>query len=205
MVDYLQRDINLDRLCCFKAALALLCLSGCGDDVVSDGQLSMEDSGGQVAPTVDCFTSSPHVEIGTGDVMFEALSSGDTVTMIHGPQGGWHMLGSVRTTGLQQIVRVGYLIVDQESGVVVSDNSYHVATVIDGECGGYFPGMYGYLSVVDLSTGALDTPPELLEGHQLLMTMNVSDSDGREASASVLVIAALDSADLDSGSADTGH
>ena len=34
--------------------------------------------------------------IGTGEYAWESISTGDEITMVHGPQGGWHILGSVR-------------------------------------------------------------------------------------------------------------
>ena len=58
---------------------------------------------------------------------------------------------------------------------MVSDNNYRLAVISDGECAGYYPGMYGYLSVSELYDGDLDTPPELLGGDVLKMTISVND------------------------------
>lgn len=43
----------------------------------------------------------PSVQIGTGDASFEPLADGDTVLIIEGPQGGFHVLGSARFTGVE--------------------------------------------------------------------------------------------------------
>ncbi len=43
----------------------------------------------------------PSLEIGTGDQDFEALHDGDDAVVIQGPQGGFHLLGSLRATGVE--------------------------------------------------------------------------------------------------------
>jgi hypothetical protein len=85
------------------------------------------------------------------------------------------MLGSIRLNGSEQIVEIDYKIRDIDSNVIVSDNHYRVALVMDGECSGYYPGMYGYLDVSELAVGDMDTPPELLAQHTLEMTMSAND------------------------------
>jgi hypothetical protein len=137
------------------------------------------------------------VEVGTGDLEFEPLEDGAPVTMVHGPQGGWHMLGSVQVGQTEPIVRVHYTIETVETGVIIADNTYQVQLVSTGECGGYFPGMYGYLDVTDLAVGEADTPPELLAYDAVRMAMSVEDTRGRLGSATIEVIATPDPADLD--------
>ncbi len=146
--------------------------------------------------TEGCFASSPVLEIGTGAQEYEALRAGDSVTMVHGPQGGWHMLGSVRLHNMDQIVEIHFTITDVDSGVVVSDNSYRVALVMDEECAGYFPGMYGYVFVDELEDGEADTPPELLAYHTVRMEMEAEDLSGRTASAQLDVLAVPDPVDV---------
>ena len=43
----------------------------------------------------------PGIELGTGELEFEALDDGDELSLIRGPQGGYHFLGSVRTKGIE--------------------------------------------------------------------------------------------------------
>ena len=95
--------------------------------------------------------------------------------MIHGPQGGWHILASIRTHGMMDIVEVHYTIEHLDTGTFVSDNIYRLAVVSEGECTGYYPGLYGYLSVRELYDGDLDTPPELLGGDTLRIRLRVTD------------------------------
>ena len=69
--------------------------------------------------------------------------------MVHGPQGGWHILGSVRIDAMYENVEIRYTITDVPSGHVVSDNDYFVQQVpLDG-CEGEVIGRYGYLNDYD--------------------------------------------------------
>ena len=43
-----------------------------------------------------CTDLSPSLLVGTGEREFETLAEGEEVVMVHGPQGGWHMLGSIQ-------------------------------------------------------------------------------------------------------------
>ena len=165
-----------------------------------------------------CLALTPDIEIGTGELSFESLSEGAPVVMVHGPQGGWHLLGSLRFENLKQIVEIDFNVYDEVSGVQIVDNHYRAAMLLDGDCSGYYVGMYGYINVSDLQDGELDTPPELLAGHDLRMSFHVTDcsevmqSNGectpetRFASKELIVKAALDPIDMpqeDSGTTDT--
>ena len=48
-----------------------------------------------------CEPPEPAFELGTGDLEFEALADGDEILVIHGPQGGYHLLGSLRAVGIE--------------------------------------------------------------------------------------------------------
>ena len=43
----------------------------------------------------------PEVLLGTGEYEWEDLSEGGSVYVIFGPQGGYHLLGSIRTRGIE--------------------------------------------------------------------------------------------------------
>lgn len=43
----------------------------------------------------------PAVQLGTGEVVFEPLVDGGEVLVVHGPQGGYHLVGSVRARGIE--------------------------------------------------------------------------------------------------------
>ena len=48
-----------------------------------------------------CTPPEPAFELGTGELEFEALEDGDEILVIHGPQGGYHLLGSLRSAGIE--------------------------------------------------------------------------------------------------------
>jgi len=45
--------------------------------------------------------TEPAVELGTGEIEFLPLEDGETLEIIQGPQGGFHLLGSIRTKGIE--------------------------------------------------------------------------------------------------------
>ena len=92
-----------------------------------------------------CYGLTPSIELGEGEREFEDFEEPYESVMIHGPQGGWHILASIRTHGMMDIVEVHYTIEHLDTGTFVSDNIYRLAVVSEGECTGYYPGLYGYL------------------------------------------------------------
>ena len=48
-----------------------------------------------------CVEAEPALELGTGELQFEALEDGDSIYVIHGPQGGYHLLASLRVAGIE--------------------------------------------------------------------------------------------------------
>ncbi len=135
------------------------------------------------------------VEIGDGTDPFVPIVEDGSVTMVHGPQGGWHMLAGVRVTNTDDIVSIAYTIQTESDGVVVSDNNYRVQLRDEGNCQGTYWNMYGYLDASVLAEGELDTPPELLCGAPLRMRIAVEDGAGKGASAELRITAAADPLD----------
>jgi hypothetical protein len=195
---------------------SLLALAACGDSetvkcasvefddrgalrdcVEADGGTSGSDTGTEPA---GCFASDATIDVGTGSAGFEVLEQDDPVVMVHGPQGGWHLLGSVRTHNMTDVVRIRFEVVVAESGFVVADNSLYVQTLPDGDCTGVYPGMYAYLVVDGLADGEADTPPELLAYEPLLFRAYVEDQEGRSATAEIRITATPDPVDLEDDS-----
>lgn len=166
-----------------------------GTEGSADGGVDGAGDGGPVDPCGEAAV----VEVGTGAAAFEPFGQPPTAVMVHGPQGGWHMLGSLRVTGLQQIVSVRYTVTHQASGVVVADNQYRVGMLFDADtCVGTYPGMYGYLNVAEMAAGDADTPPELLSWQPVELCLEVDDG-ARAGSACGVVEAVPDPIDVDSG------
>ena len=155
-------------------------------------------------PVDGCSASAAQIAIGTGSTAYESISESDPVMMVHGPQGGWHMLGSIRSWNTTPIIRIAYTIRAVEEDVIISDNDYHVMLAMDEECSGYYPGMYGYLDVAPLADGDADEPAELLSYSTVELSMSIEDQDGRTASAVLDVTAIPDPQDVGDDNPDTG-
>ena len=165
---------------------------------------SIDDTAGQI-----CTDLTPSLIVGTGERDFETLDVGEEVIMVHGPQGGWHMLGSIQLFNTFPIVEIDFTITDVQSGTVVSSNYYRVGLLMEDDCNGYYPGMYGYLNVQAMAQEDMDTPPELLGGHELEMEMKSNDCtesqneqgicvrEERWSSNTMLITAALDPIDME--------
>ena len=180
-------------------SLFLLCggaLVGCAQPETCSTDTA--DSGIQVG-TIDasCRCNEPSFDFGTGDSSFVPVSDGDDVTMIHGPQGGWHIWGSVRVSNTRDVVKIGFTAVDIESQKTVVDVTNQVALAMENDCTGTYTGMYGFIDVEELAVEELDTPPELLCLHDLELTMTLTDSGGRHMVEKRRVRAMPDQADTD--------
>ena len=103
---------------------------------------------------------------------------------------------------MHNIIEVHYTVTDVESGVRVSDNNYRVAVVEDGECTGYYPGMYGYLDVAELATDVATRPPRC-SATSSSHWMKVTDYEGREVTETEGT-AQPDPVDLPGADGDTG-
>lgn len=151
--------------------------------------------------TGDCLGGETALAVGgteshdDGSETWTEMVDGVEATMVHGPQGGWHVLASARAWNVDAIVTILYTITVEDSGAEISHNNYRVQLVEDEACSGYYPGMYGYLDVTGIEVGDADTPPELLAGAALLLHMEVTDESGHAAADDAHVVAALDPAD----------
>ena len=171
---------------------------GCSTPVTETCATDTGDTGVQVGTIEEsCRCEEPSFEFGTGSNKFKSLDNGDKVTMVHGPQGGWHIWGSVRAINTRNVVKIQFTAVDVESQTTVVDVTNQVALATESECTGTYTGMYGFLDVESLAEGELDTPPELLCYHELELTMTMTDTGGRELVETKLVQAAPDQSDLD--------
>lgn len=183
--------------------LALLACSGPSPDT----DTSPKDTSGQPPCVSACACADAAVTVGgtirqdDGRTIYTPAIDGSGATMVHGPQGGWHVLASALAERTDDIIEIIYSITVDDSATQVSWNRYYVQLVRTDECSAYYPGMYGYLDVTPLKSGDADTPPELLAGKALTLRMDVTDQSGRTATDELHVVATLDPADepTDSG------
>ena len=111
-----------------------------------------------------CLSGEPSLDIGEGATVFGPYNQELEAMMVHGPQGGWHIEVAIAMENMLQILEIEYTIEHLPTGVFVSENNYRIAMILEDECSGEIPGMYGYLKVGELMDGGMDTPPELLAG-----------------------------------------
>src|SRR5262245_10021573 len=108
-------------------------LAGCTGTDGKDGEEScVPDTGTSLAEVCAC--EPPGVRIGGGDDVYEDVEEGAAATMIHGPQGGWHVLGSARIAAMADMVTIHYTIEVPALGATVSDNTYRVVTCGTADC-----------------------------------------------------------------------
>lgn len=130
----------------------------------------------------------------------EPLAAGSAVTMVFGPQGGWHIWFAGDVGGASQNVTVDTRVTQKDTGVVIGDATVALALrYFDAEaCTGQFAGVYGYLNAMQPASGSsyLDYICSL-EGDTLTLEVTVTDAaDGDVGVATVDVRAALDPANV---------
>jgi hypothetical protein len=177
-----------------RVALALL---GCAGAGCEGGSVVIDDPAG-------CADAALTVEIGTGQYTHEALADGDPVTIVNGPQGGWHVWTSGRLTATTSVVLAHASLVGNETGESLAGAndapwSFDVAepglgSWDEATCTGEFYGQFAFVDDV--------VPPSAesyldficgLENRELTFTLTVTDSlTGEEASDTRTVRAVLD-------------
>jgi hypothetical protein len=174
--------------------MALLLLLAC--DGSAGNQPNTDKESDTAIDTDDpCFASDPVLSIGTGETSFKALDDGDELTMVHGPQGGWHILGSVQVANTTDRVVIDFTLTDVETDSQLAANNYYVGLIDQRKCTQIYPGMFAYLTVGTLASGNCDTPPEVLSGRTIRIDMTAKDQTGRTANATLEVVAAPDPKD----------
>ena len=173
-----------------RALAALLLLSACAGDSSEDSYTS--------STTTEC--SGLSVELGEGDTRFIPSAEGDTVTLVHGPQGGWHIDVAGRVSGTSAFVRVHTSVVVPATGVEIggpgqeNDSAIQLANFED--CTGDFIKSRVYL---DDNDGSLPWGQDefcALHGNPIDLSVRVTNLVTEETSVtSRRVIAGRDSVD----------
>ena len=100
---------------------------------------------------------------------------------------------------------------------MISDNNYRVAMIMEEECVGYYPGMFGYLNVSELEDGERNTPPELLEDTKVRFEIQTNDCSNtmndrgecsretRWSKSTQIVSTELDPQDIESTDTESNH
>ncbi len=195
--------------------LTWLALLACGDDTSTSDSSTATDSGTTTViecPEPDsgvisvgelveeCCAIESDVELGNGESCHTGFPAEGCVTMVHGPQGGWHIWLSFETQTFRNVVSYEIDIVDVASGEsLLKDDADSARVAIlpsDDECVHTYPGIFGYLNQLSALPGfeldGDDTPPELLCHNELELSITVTDTDGREVTTTHRALASGD-------------
>lgn len=160
--------------------LLSLALLGCS---TTEPGASQGDSAAE--STDACLSGTATGELGTGDTVFIPVHDGDELPVIHGSQGGNHMLGAVRVKHMSPVVLVHFTLTSQ-SGTVVSDQTYRLLLADEGDCTGSAIGLYAYLGFMGGGTESQDVATALL-WTDTRMQIEVTDTGGRSVSVGATI------------------
>lgn len=142
-----------------------------------------------------CERGPIEIEIGDGLTDFVPLAAGDEVTMVFGPQGGWHVDVAARVTGATADVEVRPTVRRVTDGLQLAGEQAASLLLLAGHdeetCTGDALGVRAFL---DDAAPSLPYPDFIcsLDGSPLEVSVEVSDFAGRSGDASLEVIARTD-------------
>lgn len=175
-----------------------------GDSGAPDDSAPPGDSGESGTPASCAELGPVAFELGTGEEDFEALTEGQTLAMVHGPQGGWHLTMAVHGANTDQFVSLEYRVVDVQSQTTITAMdpfAVNVALVppVLGTwgCEGSYTGLLGILDFTALGGG--ETAWEVLACRTVSLQATLYDAGGGAlASDAVEVVVMPDPRDVDS-------
>jgi hypothetical protein len=171
-------------------SLCALALVACDEDKgAGEGETPTVQTSGSLPA---CASGDIALDVGAGELAYEPLVEGDILTIVHGPQGGWH----IETAGFVQYSarEISILpVIRTEDGQPVTTNSQPEFKALvgydDATCEGTFFNTRAFVSWADICE---------LEGQTLELTLTVGDiTSGRETTAVVRFVAALDPIDVE--------
>ncbi len=173
-----------------RPGIALALLASCaGDDATTT--------------TGSCEDPEMTLTVGTGADAFESLSSGDSVRLVHGPQGGWHIEVSGLVAHTSQEVAVSPTITvistGDEIGRSENRNLMALSSFDDASCSGEF---FGVNALVGDPFPEDDVPESCyicsLAGETLELTLTVEDfNSGDTISETIQVVVEPDPNDVE--------
>ncbi len=144
--------------------------------------------------TDDSNPEGPAVDIGTGELEFEPLADGDELAIILGPQGGYHLEGSLRTMGiltgdprnlLDETNPTMAFGIDHNGGSILLTGEFTQGIEAAPEdAAPWTHQMLGRQARLDLEFGEDDT----LDGETVTFSITITDSEGTVVEDSVDVV-----------------
>lgn len=155
-------------------ALALGCSEPPASDDPADTDLTPEDA---------CPSGEPGVRLVSEERDY-GRGRDQGLTLVHGPQGGWHIWAELQgVCHLGDRVTVALSVVDEATEAVVGGQPVPFTVALGdyaGCCGGV-PPVPAYVSDVSaLAWGTCDTPPEVLAGRRVCLVATVTGAIGLE-------------------------
>ena len=146
------------------------------------------------SPEGEEISVSPVALLGSGEWEWEDLTEGDEVPVIQGPQGGFHILGSVRVAGIKSgdpdnlgepdnPTTTFYVWVEDQNLAPVSRYVQGLDPVSGEDVGDYSHEMVGRFAILDI------TDDDELDGIELTFEVVVEDVDGTLISDSLSLVA----------------
>jgi hypothetical protein len=164
--------------------LALAGLAACPGGPETDSEADTEpgteadtdpDSADPDSDTAACGVAAPTFAVGTGESGFVALGPEDSIPVVCGVQGGWHVVGALRGCDTTPTVSVVFTVVDVQTGLEVGRGEYVPFPLSDeGGCCAARADLWAYLETSALGEGA---PPYLLDGRALRLEMAITDAN----------------------------
>jgi len=127
----------------------------------------------------------PFVQLGTGEVEFVPLEEGDDVGVVHGIQGGDHIWGSARATGVDwRELSMRWELLDDEDGQPLSEPSLLITSMVqcpvsDAGCSRGMGETVGFPVLVD------DVGDVVSD--DVIMKITIEDAEGRSATDEYVV------------------
>jgi hypothetical protein len=88
------------------------------------------DSGDPCAPSAD-----PTLRIGQGEVQFDELTEGEPVELVYGPQGGWHAVMAIESTGMDMSAQLPAELTATLQGTLVMRSVPYVTLRCNSQAG----------------------------------------------------------------------
>ncbi|HMV69262.1 MAG TPA: hypothetical protein PKA64_20610 [Myxococcota bacterium] len=137
----------------------------------------------ETAPPLDpCLAAPAEITAGTGNEVFQAVTAGQSVEMVFGPQGGWHIWGGLLARHVTSNAVLDFSITDVGTGIVLHSSRINIGLrPLAGPawaCEGTYSGLLGVLSVADLTGDADIDPPQALCGRPVEMRYTLHHPTG---------------------------
>ena len=174
-------------------AVVVLGLGACEMEEPADGS----DTGGPEG----CLADDLGLSLGTGVLEYSPVSENDDITIVHGPQGGWHIDVAGRLSNTGQEVSIAPTVTLLETGdQLAGDQNPSLQAIVDYDADACTGDFFGLRAFIDDFSPQDDLPYQAfvcsLGGKQLALSVRVTDfATNRTVVEEVTLVAAHDAVD----------